>query len=136
MISGNLKYLRKTKGLSQEELAEKIEVTRQSIAKWESGETLPDLMKCRELALYFGTSIDHLMNYSFENESVTEHQKDGKYIFGIVKVGEKGQIVIPKGARTVFEIEPGDRLAVLGDTNQGGIALAKVPGLNIFNKKG
>ena len=46
-----------------------------------------------------------------------------------MKVGEKGQIVIPKSARTVFEINPGDRLMVLGDTNKGGIALAKIPGI-------
>ena len=56
-------------------------------------------------------------------------QNDGKYVFGLVKVGEKGQIVIPKSARTVFEIYPGDRLMVLGDTHKGGIALAKIPGL-------
>ena len=42
----NLKYFRKKEGLSQEELAEKIEVSRQSVAKWESGETLPDIVKC------------------------------------------------------------------------------------------
>ena len=42
MIGMNLKYFRKKEGLSQEELAEKIEVSRQSVAKWESGETTPD----------------------------------------------------------------------------------------------
>lgn len=131
MISRNLKYFRKQHGLSQEELAEKIDVTRQSIAKWENGETLPDIVKCRELANLFGTTIDNLINYSFENETFKENEKDGKYVFGLVKVGEKGQVVIPKSARIVFKIEPGDRLLVLGDTNQGGIALAKFPGLNI-----
>jgi AbrB family looped-hinge helix DNA binding protein len=48
----------------------------------------------------------------------------GKYIFGTVKVGEKGQIVIPKEARQVFNIKPGDSLLVLGDENQG-IAIVK-----------
>ena len=43
----------------------------------------------------------------------------GKHIFGTVKVGEKGQIVIPKEARTIFHIEPGDTLLVLGDENSG-----------------
>ena len=47
MIAMNLKYFRKKEGLSQEELAEKIEVSRQSVAKWESGETLPNIVKCR-----------------------------------------------------------------------------------------
>lgn len=48
----------------------------------------------------------------------------GKYIFGIVKVGEKGQIVIPKEARDIFNIKSGDNLLVLGDETQG-IAIVK-----------
>ena len=43
----------------------------------------------------------------------------GKHIFGTVKVGEKGQIVIPKEARDIFGIKPGDMLLVLGDEQQG-----------------
>ena len=129
MIGMNLKYIRKKEGLSQEELAEKIEVSRQSVAKWESGETLPDIVKCRELANLFGTTIDNLINYSFEEEKLIENDTDGKFVFGIVKVGERGQVVIPKHAREVFKINPGDKLVVLGDTKQGGIALAKIPGL-------
>ena len=50
-------------------------------------------------------------------------EKDGKYIFGVVKVGDKGQIVIPKDARKVYGIEPGDALMLLGD--QKGMALLK-----------
>ena len=49
--------------------------------------------------------------------------KDGKYIFGVVKVGDKGQIVIPKDARNVYGIKPGDALIMLGD--ERGIALLK-----------
>ena len=51
------------------------------------------------------------------------HEKDGKYIFGVVKVGDKGQIVIPKDARKIYNIQPGDTLMMLGD--QKGIALLK-----------
>ena len=50
-------------------------------------------------------------------------EKDGKYIFGVVKVGDKGQIVIPKEARKVYDIKPGDALLLLGDKN--GMALVK-----------
>lgn len=50
-------------------------------------------------------------------------EKDGKYIFGVVKVGDKGQIVIPKDARQVYDIKPGDALIMLGD--ERGIALLK-----------
>lgn len=44
---------------------------------------------------------------------------EGKHIFGMVKVGEKGQIVIPANARKIFGIQPGDQLLMLGDEKQG-----------------
>lgn len=50
-------------------------------------------------------------------------EKDGKFIFGVVKVGDKGQIVIPKDARKIYNIQPGDSLMLLGD--QKGMALLK-----------
>ena len=50
-------------------------------------------------------------------------EKDGKYIFGVVKVGDKGQIVIPRDARTKHDIKPGDALILLGD--EKGMALLK-----------
>jgi AbrB family looped-hinge helix DNA binding protein len=50
--------------------------------------------------------------------------KKGKYFFGSVKVGERGQIVIPIEARKTFKINPGDKLLVLGDVKKG-IVLAK-----------
>ncbi|MBR5661920.1 MAG: AbrB/MazE/SpoVT family DNA-binding domain-containing protein [Bacteroidales bacterium] len=50
-------------------------------------------------------------------------EKDGKYIFGVVKVGDKGQIVIPRDARKVYNINSGDTLVMLGD--ERGIALLK-----------
>ena len=53
----------------------------------------------------------------------------GKYLFGICKVGEKGQIVIPKEAREVFGIKSGDSLVVLGDVNKG-LAIVKA---EVFN---
>ena len=50
-------------------------------------------------------------------------EKDGKYIFGVVKVGDKGQIVIPKDARKIYGLQPGATLMLLGD--QKGLALLK-----------
>lgn len=51
-------------------------------------------------------------------------EKEGKYIFGVVKISEKGQIVIPRDARKKYDIKPGDALLLLGDEN--GMAMVKV----------
>lgn len=50
-------------------------------------------------------------------------EKDGKYIFGVVKINEKGQIVIPKEARKTYNLQAGDALLLVGDKN--GMALIK-----------
>lgn len=47
-----------------------------------------------------------------------KHPK-GKHIFGMVRVGEKGQVVIPKEARTLFNINAGDQLMMVGDEKSG-----------------
>ncbi len=61
--------------------------------------------------------------WEISNFSYNMQEKDGKYIFGVVKVGDKGQIVIPKDARNLYGIKPGDALIVLGD--ERGMAMLK-----------
>lgn len=124
MFKDNLIQLRKYRHLTQEELAEKIGVTRQAIAKWEAGETIPDLDKCKILAEIFEVSLDDLANYEPDENMGLNIPPKGKHLFGVVTVGEKGQIVIPAKARKTFSIAAGDQLVVLGDEAQG-IALLK-----------
>lgn len=124
MFKDNLVQTRKILGLTQEDIADKLGVTRQSVAKWESGESVPDLDKCKQLADIFGVSLDDLANYEPEDNLGVAVPPKGKHLFGLVTVGEKGQIVIPAKARKIFEINPGDQLVVLGDEGQG-IALVK-----------
>ena len=81
---------------------------------------------CREICLHYDISLDTLVDIPLSEQDTKVEAGKGKYIFGMTKVGERGQIVIPKHAREVFDIHPGDRLMVLGDTIKGGIALAKV----------
>ena len=50
-------------------------------------------------------------------------EKNGKYIFGVVKMNEKGQIVIPRDARKVYDLKAGDTLMLVGDQN--GMALIR-----------
>lgn len=129
-FADNLIELRKIHNLSQEELAEKIGVTRQTLSKYETGESLPDIEKSKLLADVFSVSLDDLIAYEkddTENLGLAVPPK-GKHIFGMVKVGDKGQIVIPAKARKVFDINPGDNLIVLGDEGQG-IAIIKEKGL-------
>ena len=129
-FSDNLIELRKLNNLSQEDLAEKIGVSRQTLSKYETGESLPDIEKCRLIADAFKVSMDDLISYDkndSENMGYVVPPK-GKHIFGMVKVGDKGQIVIPAKARKIFNIDPGDNLIVLGDEGQG-IALIKEKGL-------
>ncbi|WP_373482136.1 helix-turn-helix domain-containing protein [Acetobacterium sp.] len=121
VISVNLQTLRKTHQYTQEDVAEKIAVSRQSVAKWENGESLPDMNKCIALAQLYNISLDTLVNGT-ETAGVPLPPK-GKHVFGTVIVGERGQIVIPKKAREVFQLNPGDSLMILGDENQGGLAL-------------
>ena len=130
MFQDNLISLRKIHGYSQDELAEKIGVSRQTLSKYETGESYPDIEKCKLLADIFGTTLDDLVSYDkndSENYGLDVPPK-GKHIFGMVKVGDKGQIVIPAKARKIFDINPGDNRLVLGDEGQG-IAIIKEKGL-------
>ncbi len=124
MFKDNLIQLRKYNRLTQEQLSEKIGVTRQAIAKWEAGDTVPDLDKCKALAEIFGVSLDDLANYEPEKNMNLPIPPKGKHLFGLVTVGEKGQIVIPAKARKIFSISAGEQLVVLGDESQG-LALMK-----------
>ena len=115
MISVNITTLRKKKGLSQEALADRIGVSRQTVAKWESGESAPDVEHCDAMAELFEVSLDALVHDDMRMGAAPQ----GRYIFGTVTVGDKGQIVIPVKARRIFHIKPGDSLIVLGDEGQG-----------------
>ncbi len=118
MICINLKRLRKINQYTQEEVAEKINVSRQAVAKWENGESTPDINSCIALAKLYNVTIDDLVNHSEEESGVVVTPK-GKHFFGAVTVGERGQIVIPKKARELFHIKSGDNLLILGDEDRG-----------------
>ena len=132
MLKENISMLRSVNGYSQEEVAEKIGVSRQAYAKWEKGETVPDVERCQKLAELYGVTIDSLVNYSDKigTTTLTPGPK-GKHIFGTTKINDPGQVVIPKKARELFGINNGDSLVVLGDEAEG-IALIKA---DIFEKR-
>ena len=122
MLKENLIVLRRLHGFSQEEIAERINISRQAYAKWESGATIPDIEKCSLLAKVYGTTIDSLIKTeTADGIGMIPPAPEGKNIWGSVTINDRGQLVIPKAARDKFGLTGGQRLIVLGD--EDGIAL-------------
>lgn len=125
MLKENLIMLRTIHGFSQEEIAGRINISRQAYAKWESGATIPDIRKCSLLAGIYGVTIDSLLkDEKVEGIGTIPPAPVGKSIWGTVTVNDRGQIVIPKDARDQYGITGGTRLIVCGD--EVGIALVPV----------
>lgn len=74
-LEDNLQKFRKSKGLSQEELAEKCDISRQAIAKWESGESVPTIDKLIFLADFYKVSLDELVGRKTDIELLDEFVK-------------------------------------------------------------
>lgn len=122
MKTSNLKKLRKTARLTQEQVAEKLNVSRQSVAKWEAGESLPDIDNCVMLAKLYNVTIDDLVGYAKDQKN---DAPSGKHMFGVVKIDNKKRIVLPDKALDVFGLKAGDKLLLMGDEDQG-IAMVKL----------
>lgn len=132
MLKENLIILRNIHGYSQEELAEKIGISRQAYAKWEAGSTIPDIEKCKRLSDLYGVTIDSLIKTAtVDGQEVIPPPPAGKNIWGSVTINERGQIVIPKPVRELFSLSGGQRLIVLSDEQEG---IALVPADTFENK--
>ena len=132
MLKDNLVILRNANGFSQEEIAEKIGISRQAYAKWETGATVPDIEKCKRLADTYGTKIDSLIETTtIDGEKTILPPPKGKNIWGSVTINERGQLIIPKAVREMFKLSGGQRLIVLTDENDG---IALVPA-EVFEEK-
>ncbi len=134
MLKDNLLMLRSMHGFTQEEIAEKIGISRQAYAKWESGATIPDVEKCYLLAQVYGTTVDSLLKTeTLEGVGTLLPAPRGKNIWGSVTLSDRGQIVIPKGARERFGLQGGERMIVLSD--ETGIALIPAEAFEAGMKK-
>ncbi|MBE6902868.1 MAG: helix-turn-helix domain-containing protein [Ruminococcaceae bacterium] len=112
----NFRIFRKQSGLTQEEVAEELGVSRQAVAKWERGDTAPDIEFCIKLAGLYGTTVDALVSTAYTYDDAPDGRK---HAFGVAKVNDKGQITLPKKAREMFDIKSGDSLLVLGEEGRG-----------------
>ena len=134
MLKENLIMLRNLRGFSQEEIAGRINISRQAYAKWESGATVPDSEKCSLLAEVYGVTLDSLIkDQKLDGVGNIPPAPAGKSIWGTVTVNDRGQIVIPKGARDKFGITGGTRLIVCAD--EVGIALIPMEAFEAGMKK-
>ena len=123
-MNDRLRNLRMSKRMTQEELAEKLNVSRQTIAKWENGETVPDMIKCSELARIFELQIEDIAHVFLDGDDQQNYRPKDKYVFGVSRIVQN-KIIIPDEAMKVFGLENNDELIVLGDIKQGIALLPK-----------
>lgn len=123
-IAENLCFMRQKNGYTLEALAEIISVSRQTVAKWEAGDTFPDILNCMKLASLYKVSLDELVNkplkYVINSDFTTEDER----ICGVVELSLEGTITIPDIVLEMFKIQRGDKMLLLADKRQG-LALIK-----------
>ncbi|MEY8386745.1 helix-turn-helix transcriptional regulator [Oscillospiraceae bacterium 38-13] len=71
-LGSHLFQARRKKGLSQEAVAEKLGVSRQTISKWETDETLPDIRQSKRLAVLYGLTLDELISFDLDVQEIQE----------------------------------------------------------------
>ena len=129
-MNEKLRDLRMHAKMTQEDLAERMNVSRQSVAKWENGESVPDIIKCGELAKVFDLSVEDIANIFLEENDAKSFKPKNKFIFGKCVI-EDNKIVVPDEAMRVFGMKNGDEFVMLGDIEQG-IALTPLKQVDDF----
>ena len=123
-LTENLSLLRRKYGYTLEALAEIISVSRQTVAKWEAGDSYPDIMNCTKLATLYKVSLDELVNRPLMAAMSENFEIESDRICGVVDISEEGTIVIPDIVMEMFEVKRGDKMLLLADKKQG-LALVK-----------
>ena len=93
-LNEKIMKLRKEKGLSQEELGNEINVSRQAVSKWEAEQTKPDIDKLKEIAKFFDVSFEYLLNDEIDN--VDDTKKDRKEKSNTKKKSQSQSVYICK----------------------------------------
>jgi len=113
LLSEKLYKLRKNSGLSQEQLAEKLNVSRQAISKWESGTAVPESEKLVTISNYFGVSVDYLLKDEEEKVIGTDSsvEEKPKMIAGIIICIAGIVLMIIWGLLSIFSPEASDQMS-------------------------
>ncbi|MDE5557173.1 MAG: helix-turn-helix domain-containing protein [Ruminococcus sp.] len=113
ILADKIIELRKKAGLSQDELAEQMDVSRQSVSKWEGAQSVPDLNKILKLSEIFGVSIDYLLKDDFEKPApeISEIITDSKPLRRVSM--EDANKFLAVNERSAFKIASGVALCIL-----------------------
>ena len=128
MLSEKIINLRKSRGWSQEELAERLDVSRQSVSKWESGISNPELDKIVAMSTLFGVSTDYLLKDASHSENETAEafaDTDGEEVTQIIEEE-------PLPTREVSAAEAEEYLAAIASIKEGNPSIAGPVGSMIF----
>ena len=123
-IADNLVLMRHKHGYTMEALAEIISVSRQTIAKWESGESYPDIMNCMKLATLYKITLDELVYKPLSEAEAGKFSSDSNKICGMLEIDENCAIGLPKILMEMFDMKMGDKVLLLADRREG-IAIVK-----------
>ena len=119
--------------MTQEELAEKMNVSRQTVAKWEAGDSIPDIAKCSVLASIFNLYLDDIADMFIDRDDERSMHPKNQYFLGISKI-ENRTVVLPENAIKMYGFKEGDVLLILGNSSQG-ISLASKNNLSDYEEK-
>ena len=114
MLSEKLYQLRKNSGLSQEQLAEQLNVSRQAISKWESGTAVPESEKLITISNYFGVSVDYLLKDDEEDKAkatVSVMEEKPRMIAGIIICIAGIISMVIWGLLSIFSPEASDQIS-------------------------
>lgn len=114
MLSEKLYKLRKNSGLSQEQLAEQLNVSRQAISKWESGTAVPESEKLITISNYFGVSVDYLLKDDEEDKAkaiVSVMEEKPRMIAGIIICIAGIIAMVIWGLLSIFSPEASDQIS-------------------------
>lgn len=123
-IAENLRIMRQKYGYTLEALAEIIAVSRQTVAKWEAGDSHPDIVNCIKLASLYKISLDELVNKPLLAVQKNDFAPEGDKICGVLDISDEGKVTLPKPVLDMFDIKYGDKVLLLADKRQG-MALVK-----------
>ena len=123
-IAENLRVMRQKYGYTLEALAEIISVSRQTVAKWESGDSHPDILNAIKLANLYKVSLDELVNKPLHAVQKNDFAPQNGRICGVLDISQEGSITLPKSVLDLFDMECGDKVLLLADKTQG-LALVK-----------